>query len=123
MAGTEKELVFFLIGLEKFKMDTPAADINKFMDKMKQTKSVSIVFIESAFKLKKLAFESWYTSVVTNTNGVWIGPGVMEQAVIKLADMNKKYKDKITEEYAWVFKNSNGTLIKLVNDGGETNEE
>jgi len=57
------------------------------------------------------------------TNGIWIGSGVMEQPVIKLADMNKKYKEKITEEYAWIFKNSNATLVKLVNDDGDAHEE
>ncbi len=123
MPNTQRELVFFLIGLEKFKAEVLSTDITKFFDKIKQSKNVSVVFIESAFRLKKFAFEGWYSSLVMNTNGIWIGSGVMEQPVIKLADMNKKYKEKITEEYAWIFKNSNATLVKLVNDDGDAHEE
>ncbi|MFI3307543.1 MAG: type VII secretion protein EssC [Mycoplasmatota bacterium] len=117
------ELVIFIAGLEKFKLTTNASEFNKFIDKIKLIENVSLILIDSSFKLKKFVFESWFTNVVVNANGIWIGSGIMEQTVIKLADIDKRYKEKIKNDFSWVFKNSNGTLIKLINDEEETTNE
>ncbi len=110
------EFMLIICGVDKFKSLGNITEISKLFNKLKDSSKANIIFVDSGFKLKKLVFEGWYSSVVSNANGIWVGNGAMEQGAIKLTDIDKKYKEKIPNDYAWIFKNGNGKLIKLINE-------
>ncbi len=114
------DFMMIVSGVEKFKTLGSSTEISKLMDKLNSAKNANIIFVDSALKLKKVAFDSWYSSTVTNTSGIWVGSGAMEQSVIKLSDINKKYKEKLNNDFAWVFKNGEGELVKLINENTDT---
>ena len=122
IVNSQYDLTIFIGGVDKFKESLSSTKLDEFMNKIKSVANCNLIFIDSAFKLKKLAFELWYTSMVVNSNGIWIGSGVMEQTVIKPAEYNKKYNVQISNGFAWIFKNGSGQLTKLIG-GEETNEE
>ena len=115
-------IMILVVGIDKFKDSINALKIGELKKKLKALDNSGIIFIDNGFNLKKMAFEGWYNELVINTNGIWIGRGVSEQSVIKMGEFNKKYSAKITNDFAWYFKNGEGTLIKLIN-GDEKNEE
>ena len=122
IANTDYNVMFIITGVEKFSDTVNSSKIEELKKKVKELDNSNILFVDSSFKLKKLAFESWYTDLVVNSNGIWIGSGVQEQTVVKASDYNKKYNIKIPISFAWVFKNGDGTLVKLIS-GDTKNEE
>ena len=123
IVNTQYEVVIMIIGLEKFKLNINTNDFNKFINKIKLIKNVTIIYIDSSFKIKKVAFESWYNEIINNANGIWIGNGIIDQINIKINDVSKKYKEQIDSNYAWIIKNASGTLIKLVTEEEENTDE
>lgn len=122
IVNTPYNIMFILAGVEKFKDLTSSSKLDELMKKIKEVDNANIILLDNSFKLKKFIFEPWYNDLVINTNGIWIGTGAMDQGVIKTADYNKAYSVQLSNDFAWVFKNGKGTLIKTI--GGDfTNEE
>ena len=96
---------------------------NGFFKGIKTLPNVNLVFVDSSFKLKKVGFESWYTEATNNVNGIWIGSGFMEQTVIHCNDYNNKYKEQIDKQFAWVVKNGEADLVKIVGEKEQIDEE
>ena len=117
------DLMVIFVGLEKFISKIDNSIMNDFCNHVKNIDNVHMIFIDTSYKIKKFVFESWYTNNVINANGIWLGNGVFDQTIIKMSDLNSKYKENINNEYAWIFKNGNGSLIKLVNSDGDDNEQ
>ena len=112
---TKFNLALFIIGVEKFKDIVSQDRINKLENLIKNNDNFVCLLIDNSFKFKKLAFESWYMNLVSNSNGIWIGQGVADQSVIKLNNYQKAYSKPISDEYGWIIKNGAGKLIKFVN--------
>ena len=122
IVNTNYEIVVFIAGISKFKDTISTAKITELKNKIKSVNNSGVIFVDTGFNLKKMAFESWYNELVINTNGVWVGKGASEQSAIKIGEFNKKYSTKITNDFAWYFKNGEGSIIKLIS-GEEKNEE
>ena len=112
---TEYDMVMIIAGVDKLKEEISFVKINELFKIIKQNDNIVSILVDDAFKMKKLNFESWYTDNVISSNGIWLGSGVTEQSVIKYNDFSKKYNIKITDEFAWVFKNGIGQVVKIIN--------
>ena len=121
--GKPIKVLCIIAGLEKFQGSINEKKFNGFFKGIKTLDNVNLVFVDSSFKLKKVGFESWYSSVTNNTNGIWVGNGFMEQAVINSNDYTNKFKEKIDRQYAWVAKNGEAELIKIVGEKEKEDEE
>lgn len=98
------------------------ASFDAFVKKYATCSNVNYIFMDGAFALKKYVFDAWYMQTVMSNSGIWIGPNLMDQGVIKMVDLDRKYREKITCDYAWIVKNGSANLIKVVG-AGEENEE
>ena len=120
--NTDYNIAFLLTGMEKFKNSVSQKNIDELTKRIKDNDNCVCMFVDSNFKMKKLSFESWYLDMAVNSNGIWVGPGVSDQSVIKANDFNKKYNAKIETDFAWIFKNGSGVLIKLINSDDDSND-
>lgn len=120
--NTDYNIAFLLTGMEKFKNSVSQKNIDELTKRIKDNDNCVCMFVDSNFKMKKLSFESWYLDMAVNSNGIWVGPGVSDQSVIKTNDFNKKYNAKIETDFAWVFKNGSGILTKLINSDDDSND-
>ncbi len=121
IVNSQYNLVVVITGVEKLKNSAETANIDSLMKKIKTVDNCNALIVESGYKLKKMAFETWYNDLVVNSNGIWVGSGVSEQTSIKASEYNKKYTVQIKNDFAWVFKNGAGQLTKLI--GGENSNE
>ena len=121
--GKNIKVLCIISGLEKFQGSINEKKFNGFFKGIKTLDNVNLLFVDSSFKLKKVSFESWYSSVINNSNGIWVGPGFMEQTVINLNDFENKYKEKISNQFAWVSKNGEAELVKVVGEKEKEDEE
>ncbi len=121
--GKDIKVLCIIAGLEKFQGSMNEKKFNGFFKGIKTLDNVNLVFVDSSFKLKKVGFENWYSSVTNNSNGIWVGNGFMEQTVINCNDYGNKFKEQIDKQYAWVAKNGEADLIKIVGEREKEDEE
>ena len=76
----------------------------------------NFVLIDTADKLKALAYESWYKSSVNENNGIWLGNGVSDQYIIKLSTTPRELREEIPEQFGYVIKNGKATLVKFIQE-------
>ena len=121
--GKDIKVLCIIAGLEKFQGSLNDKKFNGFFNGIKTLPNLNLMFVDSSFKLKKVGFETWYSSNTNNANGIWIGQGFMEQTVISANDYNNKFKEKIDKQFAWVSKNGEAELIKIVGEKEKEDEE
>jgi len=121
--GKNIKVLCIIAGLEKFQGSMNEKKFNGFFNGIKTLDNVNLVFVDSGFKLKKVGFESWYSGVTNNANGIWVGPGFMEQTVISCNDYNNRFKEQIDKQFVWVAKNGEADLVKIVGEKEIEDEE
>ncbi len=122
ISNSNVELMVIFVGLEKFVSKVNNNVIDDFCNHVRNIDNVHMIFIDTSYKIKKFVFESWYTNNIVNADGIWLGNGVFDQTIIKMSELSAKYKEKVNDDYAWIFKNGNGSLIKIINSDGDNNE-
>ena len=121
--GKEVKVLCIIAGLEKFQGSINENKFNGFFKGIKTFSNVNLIFVDSSYKLKKVGFESWYSSNINNSNGIWVGPGFADQSVINCNDYGSQLKEKINTQYAWVTKNGDAELVKIVGEEVKEDEE
>ena len=119
--GINIHLLLIIAGLEKFQGSINESKFKGFFGGIKTFENVNLLFVDSSFKMKKVGFENWYTSTVNNSNGIWVGPGFLEQAVISSQNSSTYSKEKIGNDFAFVVKRGEPELVKIV--GKEDDDE
>ena len=112
--GVNIKVLCIIAGLEKFQNSINQKKFAGFFKGIKELENVNLLFVDSSYKLKKVGFESWYTGVVNNSNGIWVGTGFAEQAVLKVLNYDKATKQDIDDRFAWIVKNGKTELIKTI---------
>ena len=97
--------------------------INDYFDRINKLENYRIILAEPTYKLKKFIFDPWFSDTFVSSNGLWIGSGIADQGTIRLSELFKKYKARLSNEYGWLVRNSSGELVKLVTIGEDDNEE
>lgn len=115
--------LIIILGIDKLKTNIDTTIFNNFIDCIKKVDSVNVIISDNSFKFRKYLFESWYTELVININGIWIGNGIMDQNVIRISELTKQYKERIDANYAWVIKNGMGVIAKIYNCAGDDSEK
>jgi hypothetical protein len=121
---TSTEHLIVMYNVDKIKNEVN--DIKKFSEYLSQLNKddkYRIIIIDPAFKLKKFMFEPWFTDTLVTSNGLWVGSGLLDQSALRLSEASKKYKARISNDYAWLVKNNMADIVKLVSIGDESNEE
>ena len=121
--GREIKVLCIIVGLEKFRQSMNDNKFKGFFNGIKTLPNLNLAFVDSSFKLKKVCFEPWYSGVTNNSNGIWVGPGFMEQTVINTSDYKNKLRDQINHQFAWVTINGESQLVKIVGEKEFKDEE
>jgi len=121
--GKPIKVLCIITGLEKFQGSLYEKKAKAFFNGVKTLENIHLIFVDSSFKLKKLGYETWYSGLVNNINGIWVGPGFMEQTVISCNDYSNRFKEKINNQFAWIAKNGEAELIKIVGSKEDEDEE
>ena len=111
---TDKDLIFIVVGIEKLMTTNNKDPLNKVMGKIVTLENANVIIIDSSYQIRKLTTELWYSSNIRSDQGIWIGSGITDQTAIRLNSGSRIYNEKINNNFAWVIKNGQGTLIKLM---------
>ena len=81
------------------------------------------VFVDSYGSIKNLQLEDWYQQLEHNDSGIWIGPGIGSQMLIRVNSLS--YDDKKLDfvDMAFAVNDGNYSIIKHVVDNVEVLDE
>ncbi len=116
------------MGLDK--LLSKLSDKNTFSElfnKIKQYEKVSTIIIEINNKLRNCIYESWYSSCVDNSNGIWIGTGMQDQNVFKNSTYSKEQNREYKNDMGFFIYDGIASLMKVldfynINTGDEEDE-
>ncbi len=77
-------------------------------------KTYNFVLIDSSDKLKNISFEPWYKQIVDSSNGIWLGNGVLDQFIIKLAVSPRTLRKELDKSFAVLIEKGKPFIIKLL---------
>ena len=117
--------VFVFYGIDSYKSSLTTNEFLEFknyVSGLKGKQNVRIIIIDSVSKIKTFEYESFYTSNVQATYGIWIGSGITDQFTIKSSTYNKETRSQIGNDFGYNVTSSKATLVKLL-DFYSSNQE
>ena len=61
-----------------------------------------------------LKIEDWYMKIVNNDYGIWLGPDVTSQTIIKFKNLTTDDRSVNNPEYCFVAENGKRKLVKSI---------
>ena len=82
--------------------------------------NIYYVIFDELKKLNLFTSKEWYKTHIKGTDGIWIGKGISRQYSFRINNSSLNMKDdNIDSKFAYVIKDSNPTLVKLINSSEE----
>lgn len=109
-----------IYGLDKMisKMDDDS-QLYALTELLKKYERISLILVDDSNKLKKYAYEAWYTSIFTNTEGIWVGKGIIDQGVYQISSMDKSLQAELKNNMGYIVQEGYPYLLKFI----ETSKE
>ena len=97
----------------------------KLVKLLKQYEKISLVLVETPIKMRDLTYESWYSGVFDNHEGIWVGKGVGDQNLITLSNVTKEMSMEYKNDMGYIVTEGIGILCKLLDyySRGEEDEK
>lgn len=86
---------------------------------LKKYEKVSLIIVDDGNKLKKYAYEAWFTSIFTNTEGIWIGKGIIDQGIYQISSMDRELQKDIKNNMGYIVSEGYPYLLKFIEFGKE----
>ena len=115
--NSKENFVCIFTGLNKLNTKVDSKKIEKFVSVAGKCEKFNFIIADEAREIKNLRMENWFRPLFNDYNGIWIGNGVMDQSTLKLTTLDREMRERIGNNYAWVLKNGDGKLIKIISDG------
>ena len=117
-----KHNTVIIIGFDNFVNEIEKMDINKLFKEAKKTNSFNFIIIDNESSIKKYNYDDWYRNNGVGNSGIWLGSGITEQYVIKIAKMDRKLYQEIKYDFGYKVENGIPVLVKLINFVGDDDE-
>ena len=86
--------------------------------------AIILILVDLPDAMRKNEYEKWYKASVDSNYGIWIGNGVADQNLIKTNIGFKKTNNEVQKGFGVVIKNTKTSLVNLVgNDKEGDNDE
>lgn len=111
--------VYLIFGISNFLSrigEEKSGMLSTVLENNKDLNVDSYIIIDTADKLKNFAYDSWYKNSVDDSEGIWLGNGVADQYVIKLATTPRELREEIPEQFGYVIKNGKAVLVKFIQE-------
>ena len=108
------KLIYILYGLEKLKNKVNTKSLEEFLNHVRTNENSILILCDSMKGIKSIEYESWYTKIKNNSDGIWIGKGFGEQQVFRISKLTKEMQNKYPNNYGFWVNENNADLIKLL---------
>ncbi len=107
-------LIYVLYGLEKVKAKSDVKKLEELFNAVKSSENGKLILCDSAKGFKSLEYDTWYTKIKNNTDGIWIGKGFGEQQVLRIGRVSKEMNLVYPNNYGFCVKESSAELMKVL---------
>lgn len=121
--NSKYKLLYIFYGVERLKTKISSEKLDNFFSLIKNSENSSVVFCDGAKNLKNLDFDTWYSKIKNNTDGLWIGKGFSEQQVFRISKITKEMSLNYKNNYGFYLNDGSSDLIKLIEFNNIINEE
>ena len=113
----EKMDLWIIIGFDAFKNKLSPDNQLKLasvFEKGKDLGLINYIFVDTPDKLRKYEFDSWYKTVINNSKGIFIGNGIADQSIIKIAKVDRNLREDIPGNFCYVVNHGKAALVKYI---------
>ena len=113
-AGSDKSTILIINSLSK--MISKLEDqfkIGDFFDKINSSGNAFVLIVDEAAKLKDFSYESWF-KYVDISEGLYIGPGVEDQGILKLTAYGRELSESLPKNFGFYVNEGNFNIVKLI---------
>jgi S-DNA-T family DNA segregation ATPase FtsK/SpoIIIE len=118
----EKQFVMIdsLYELKQILSDDAKEKLALVLERAEPEYNVIIILSETASHMSGYSSEAWYKKHISADNGIWLGDGVTDQYVVKIAKITNDLYGEIGDSFGYVVAKGKPKLIKLLTSkGGE----
>ncbi len=105
---------YIVYGIEKLKGKVDNNVLDNFFNKMTNIDRTSILLCDSNSGFKSIDFDSWYSKVKNQTDGIWIGKGLDEQQVFRISKLTKEMTSSFQNNYGFLVEENDAKLVKFI---------
>ncbi len=96
--------------------DVAKEKLGLILEKGSSEYKINIIFGETATNISSLAYEKWYKSNVSSSDGIWIGNGFTQQYHLKANKTTQELHEEITSEFGYVLNSGKVVKVKLLSN-------
>ena len=108
------KILYVFYGIEKILSKANLDTLGQFFNLLKENDNTNAIICDSNQSIKRLEQESWYSSVRSNIEGIWIGKGFSEQQVFRVNKVTKEMSANIKNNYGFCIRENEAELLKLL---------
>lgn len=106
----------FICGIDNF-INQLSSDnqsrLQLLFKKIKEINVINLIIIDSIDNIEKYETNLWY-NLVDNTDGIWVGNGIVNQFSIRINEITKELCDDIPNNFCYVIKKGETTLVQYI---------
>ena len=110
---------YLIFGISNFLSRITSENKTNMTNVLLNNKSLGVdnfIIIDDDDKLKAFAYDEWYKSSVEVNEGIWLGNGISDQFVLKLASTPRELREEIPPQFGYVIKKGKASLVKFIQE-------
>jgi S-DNA-T family DNA segregation ATPase FtsK/SpoIIIE len=88
--------------------------LSVLLEKGDKAYNVNIVISDSVSNISSVAYESWFKTQVSLSDGIWIGNGISDQYQLKISKMASDLYQEVGDSFGYTIVKGKAKLIKLL---------
>ena len=103
-----------IYGLNKFINSVKKDKLEELSKVLKSYEKISLIMLDDAGKIKNYLFDSWLSSIVSLSDGIWIGKGITDQNLFHLSTINKGMTIDLKNDMGYFINQGSTILCKMI---------
>ena len=78
--------------------------------------SIKFIIVDTIDNIKQLAYEKWFKTGVSLSDGIWLGNGISNQFTLKVTTSSRVLREEVQEDFGYIISKGKASLMKLMSD-------
>lgn len=117
LSHLSKQTIYIFTGIGKLKESIDpdnAKFISNYFIEANKNNLINFIFIDTYENLNTLKMDDWYDKIVSPENGIWLGPDVGGQMLIKFKNLTNEDKQVQNPDFMFVCREGKRSIVKKV---------
>lgn len=114
-----EERVYVVIGVKRLfeqLSDDGKDKLSVLLDNAHAEYKLHFVFVDTSLSFNGYSYESWYKQHMENSDGLWIGDGVVDQYTFKINKITSDLYEEVENDFGYAISKGKPSLVKILSD-------